>query len=293
MLKLNLQLFAEDEDFVFRGGYNPDEEIQFLGADAVNPLTVDTTEPQEPVVTEPFTTNEVEGTQIAPTTEPYQSPYQQQQPQFSPEMAMIMQQNQMLQQQMAQLQQQMAQPVVNEPQLSVEEQNEKMMEKFYENPSEFFNDLKLQAIEEARKGVDPIIKERQYQNEVQGVANKYGQDFYNSIPQVQQLVNELGEAETERIGLENVYLMARGRSAVAPAPQPQQLVNDPNFLNQYVLNNPQIQQQIIDQYLQGKVSQQPPVVLSNQSGASQPLAQEHKPRSIGEASKLYRKSLGL
>ena len=305
-LRLNLQFFSDGE--VFRGGYNPDEEIYY--PEMTNPLLEQPSgegvsdEPQVPEV-------QPEMQQQQPETTPQQTPtfdfggrivdpndpetikgayedFQNSQRYIQ----QLIQENRNMQQQFQQFQQQFSQPQApQEPEVDLEKQNEQMMERFYENPTQFFKEIKQQAIEEARKEIEPILKERKIQSEIKEVSSKY-QDFQNYIPKMQEIAAELGEQAAEQIGLERIYLMAKGTSTTTQ-PDPQQLIQDPNFLQQYVLNNPQIQQQFLQQYMSQKQQTQPPKVMGNTYGGTQSLASEQRPKSIGEASKLLRKSWGI
>lgn len=311
-LKLDLQFFADDfsddgfeggnieggnEPEVVRGYYNPEEEIEYPTGE--NPLYADGEELEQ----EPFDQYQDE-----------QQDFEQEQQQTDPNqeyMQRLVQENQQMQQQMRQMmmlqqyqqqQQQQFQPQQQfqqapEPEVTPEEQNERLMEKFYENPSEFFNDLKQQAIAEARRDFEPIIQERHIQNEVQSLSQKYGQDFANTVPHMQQLVTELGDAETERLGLERVYLMARGVQAQTAPQQPQmtpeQIFSDQRFINDYIAENPAVQQAVMQRMMGNKQQNQPPRVMGSQFGSSPTLTPEARPKSISEASRMLRKSWGL
>lgn len=307
--KLNLQFFSD----VIRGGYNPDEEIHY--PETNNPLVEEEPsgegapetpdEPQQPEVpevpegTEPPkpSTFDFGGRIVDPNNpETIEGAYQdfQQSQRF---IQQLIQENRNMQQQFQQFQQQYQQsqpPAPKEPEIDIEKQNELMMEKFYDNPTQFFKELQQKAVEEARREFEPIVKERRMQTEIQSVSSKY-QDFQEYVPKMRELVEELGEQTTEQLGLERVYLMAKGQAGLQqpPAPQPEQMLQDPNFLNQYVLNNPQIQQQIVQNYMAQKQQSQPPKVMGNTSGGAQSLASEERPKSIGEASRLLRKSWGI
>lgn len=322
LLRLDLQTFSDDgfegdgfeggvaeggnEPEVVRGFYNPDEEIEYPSGE--NPLWTSNEEQGDEQFDKQF-----EGEQLE--QDPQIEEQQFQQPQADPNqehVQRLIQENQQMQQQMRQMlflqqqqqqfqqpQQQQQQQISQEPELTPEEQNERLMEKFYENPSDFFNELKQQAIQEARQDFEPIIAERRIESEVQGLSQKYGQEFLSTVPQMQQLVTELGDQETERLGLERVYLMARGMQSQQqpqyqePQYTPEQIFQDQSFINDYIAQNPAVQQAVINQYMANKQQSAPPRVMGSQFGASPSLAPEARPKSIGEASKLLRKSWGL
>lgn len=337
-IKMNLQTFAGNEGEggepeVFRYGYNPDEEIEF--PQGLNPL-YEGSEGEEGIEggeggEEPFTTNEPNqidpnqqqvpntfdfGGRIVDPNDPtsIQGAYEdfQNSQRYIQQLINENRQQQMLMQQFVQQQQMQPQqfqqqnqfqqaPVIEEPQLSEEEQNEKLMEKFYENPSQFFKEMKEEAIREARKDVDPFITEKKIEAEVTKMTSQYGEDFIQHIPAMQQLVVQLGDSEVERMGLERVYLMARGMQQPSYQQQPQvqqqpsieQYLQDPQFIQQYIANNPQVQQVVMQQYNQTKQQNQPPFVMGNTSGGARPLANEQKPKSIAEASKLLKQTWNI
>lgn len=309
-LSLNLQFFNENTEIentefesagiiesapasenIVRGGYNPDVEIET--ATMPNPLS-DVEEQVEEV-------NEIQFEDVQ-TYEQQEQPYQQQfqetqQPQIDPYMQQLMFQNQQMQAQILQMQQMMSQQQVQqapvEPELSIEEQNEQLMEQFYENPTQFVKEIEERAYQKAFEQVNPIIKERQIQSEIDALNQKYGQDFQQHIQPMRQLVNELGDQEVERIGLERVYLMAKGMSVnTQPQLNPEQIFSDETFVNEYIAKNPAVQQAVINDYLANKKNNQPPRVMSNDSGASLSLTPEQRPKSIAESSRLLRKSWG-
>lgn len=306
LLKLNLQFFNDGEfesggiiengptENVIRGGYNPEAEIE--APTVPNPLVEEAHTSEQPL--------ELNFEDAQQPQEPYegqfQEPVQPQQPQVDPYLQQMMLQNQQLQAQMMSMQQLMAQqqqtqmPIAEpEPQLSLEEQNEQLMERFYENPTQFIQEIEQRAQARAMEQITPIIKERQIQTEIDGLKNKYGQDFHNYIEPMRNLVTELGDTEVERIGLERVFLMAKGMSVNAqPQVSPDQIFQDQGFVNNYIAQNPQVQQAVINNYLASKQQQQPPKVMGSQSGSAPSLAPEQRPKSIAESSRLLRKSWG-
>lgn len=313
-LRLNIQYFSEGEgDGIVRGGYNPDEEIDFSTIE-----TYTQSNAEEGGEGDPEGGETPPGEDIQPSIEPQQTESQSEQPQdtyldfggrkvnpndpdslkgahedFQQSQRYIQQlinENRQMQQQFQQQQQQYQQPPQQtEPEIDPEKLNEQMMEKFYENPSEFFKELREQAVQEARKDYEPMMKERRLNSEIQSLQGKY-QDFGDNIPHMQKVIEEMGEAEAEQIGLERVYLIAKGmNSQPVQQPSPEELLQNQDFVNQYVVNNPQIQQAVMQQYMSGKQQNQPPKVMGNTFGGTQPLASQNKPRSISDASKMARK----
>lgn len=221
----------------------------------------------------------------------------------------MQEQNQMYQQMIQQYQQMQqqtqapAQPA--EPQGPSPEEmqafSQQYMEKFYDDPvtankmlmeSPFMKDVLNKQVAEAIKPfIEPIQKERKFQTDIQNLEQKYP-DFRDHIEPMQQLLQQnpsLGE-----MGFENVYLMARGQQALqaAPAPSPEQMLNDPNF-RQMIMGNEQIKNEMFTQYMQAKQTdgQIAPPMMGNQPGGSAPSIPEQQPKSIAEASKLFTRFL--
>lgn len=315
-LRLDIQYFSEDgdgeieygsvqsssEESIVQGYYDPNSEIQYPAIE--NPLLSSDEvqdqfeQPEEYEEVPEGQYEEVQGQEQQPDP---RDAYIQQLMMQNRQMMALMQNQQPMQQQVQPpfqqpMQQQFQQPMQpQEPELSPEELNEKMMEEFYENPSQFFKKIQQQAIDEARRDLTPIIQERKITSEVERITQKYGDDFVNTIPEIQTLAVELGDEGVERFGLENVYLMAKGRMAMnqpyqQQAQQQQTLTAEEIFQNTDFVNhlaqNPLVQQAAMQQYLAGKQQQQPPRVMSNQAGSTPTFAPETRPKSISEATKL-------
>lgn len=310
LLKLPIQFFGDDE--VFRGGYNPEEEIS--QPEIPNPLSEEETPEEQPPVEdnvpegnpegEPDETQYLDfgGRKVNPNDpEAVKGAYNDYQ-NAQRYITQLTQQNEQLMSQMNQFQQmQQQQPQdfnnmqqqaqAEQPQKSPEEINEELMEKFYDNPKGFFDDMQRQAVEQAQNQIkeqyEPMMKEQRIQKEINEVQSKYS-DFEQNVPHMQQVIERIGNEEAERIGLENVYLMAKGHSSTQAQPTPDDLLQDESFIEK-IMSNESIRNKIIGQYANNKTQQQPPRVMSNQSGSTQPLSSENRPRSVAEASKMAMK----
>jgi hypothetical protein len=112
------------------------------------------------------------------------------------------------------------------------------------------------------------------------------QDVIRQMPQLEQL------------GAEAVYQAAK---AFTPAQQaapvqssPESLLADPNFVSQ-ILQNEQITQQVVNQYLQTRqqTNNAVPNVMANQPGGSIPQTPQEKPKSLRDGTKLLQNFLGI
>lgn len=301
LLKLDLQKHADDE--VIRGGYIPDDEP--VGE---NPLLVDDSveEAGETLETESIE-GQMEGTE-QPTDQPpvfdfagrqvnpndpdsirgLHEDWTQQQ-RYIQQIQLERQQMQQQLFQMAQAQQQLFQQ--QQPQQPQEEafDTDAFLEKFYENPNEAIGSITQKAVEQAvgqlRQEYEPIVKERKYQEQISSVASKY-QDFQQFVPQISEMVAQMGEEEANRIGLENIYFMARGRT---PQPDPRQFLNDPNFVKEHVMNNEQIKNELYNEFMRNRQSNQPKApVMGNNYGGTPSFANQNAPKSLEEAGRLAR-----
>ena len=148
-------------------------------------------------------------------------------------------------------------------------------------------------------------------------------DYRQMLPVMQEVVNRFPHLAQQIVDnptsevFESVYWMAKGTSGitkddptspeqqipqqpvpvqnaqpVAPTSQPvtaEQLLADPNFIKQ-IIANPQIQQSIISNYVNGvnNGQSQMPVMIGNQPGGQAPSAPDFQPKNIREAGKAFR-----
>lgn len=165
------------------------------------------------------------------------------------------------------------------------------MEQFYDDPKGAIEGL-LDGMfqQKVQPVIEPMQKERAWNDEVQGLQSKY-EDFGSMIGPMQQLLQDMPQLAQH--GLESVYQLAK-RSAPAPQPTPEQLLNDPAFREQ-ALAHPEVYQQAVSRYVNERqqMNQQIPVVMGNQPGGQIPSAPETRPKDIRGGSKAWLQSLGL
>jgi hypothetical protein len=286
LLKLDIQTFSSDE--VIQGGYVPEEREP-----VANPLLEEEPEMVEPVEETPAEEPQVElfdfsGRKVSPSdAEALKGLHEDWQNSQRYIQQLQQERQQLMEYQQSLMQQQ--QPKVEEPQVNEEELNEKLMEEFYENPSQFFSKLKQEALAEVKKEFEPMQKQQRYQREIQEVSTKH-QDFNQLVPQIQEVIQQVGEDRAEELGLENLYYMAKGR---IQQPNPQELFNDVNFVKQQVMSNEQLKNELLKEFMQNRQQSQPkaPVMGSNQGG-TQSYTPQVRPRSIEEATRMARQFYG-
>lgn len=181
-----------------------------------------------------------------------------------------------------------------QPELStnVEEWNEDTWQQFYDKPQNIIGNLVQQEIQKfASEKLDPILQERQWNNEIQTMFDNHA-DFDQYIGTVQELVTNYPDRYADRPGgLEEAYYRAK---ATANDVNPAQLAQDPQFLQQYVYNNPQVQQQVVGQYFQQKqqTNAQIPTTMGRGAGGFTPQTPDASPTTLKEASRGFLKQLG-
>ena len=187
-----------------------------------------------------------------------------------------------------------AQPEPQTISSNVEEWNEDTWQQFYDKPQDIIGNIVNQAIQQfANEKLDPILHERQWNNEIQTMYNKYP-DFDQYIPDVQALVEAMPERYADREGgLEEAYFRAKVEKGMTT--NPAQLAQDPQFIQQYVMNNPQVQGQVVQQYLQQKqqTNAQLPTSMGRGAGGFTPQTPDASPQTLKEASRQFLKNLGV
>lgn len=172
----------------------------------------------------------------------------------------------------------------------IEQMKTDFMEQFYDNPMTALETMLNSLFEKkVQPIIEPISKEREWNDQVQTLSQKYP-DFQDMVGPMQELLQEMPDLAQH--GLEKVFQIAKRSQSAQPTPE--QLMNDPQFLQQ-VMQKPEVQKQILSQYAQDKQAsyQQAPMVMGGQPGGQAPSAPENRPTDIRSATKAFRKSLGL
>lgn len=185
------------------------------------------------------------------------------------------------------------QPQAPEVSSNVAEWTEETWQEFYDKPQDIIGKLVQSEIQKfAADKLDPILQERQWSGEIQSMYDQF-QDFDTYVGDIQALVDQFPDQYAQPGGLENAYYRAKALSVGST--NPAQLAQDPQFLNQYVVNNPQVQNQVVGNYLQGKqqVNAQLPNNMGRGTGGMTPQSPEASPTTLREASRQFLKNLGV
>lgn len=189
-------------------------------------------------------------------------------------------------------QMQAQQPIQSEPQggpseEDLEQMKSDFMEKFYDNPKTaieaMFDQLFQQKVQPV---IEPISKEREWNEQVSGLQQKYP-DFQTMIGPMQQLIEEMPELAQH--GLESVYHFAK-RAQPAQAPTPEQLLSDPNFL-QEMMQNQDVKTQVLSKWMQEKQGQPAPTIMGG--GGQFTTATDPSPKDLRTGSAAFKRYLGL
>lgn len=210
------------------------------------------------------------------------------------ELAQQAQQSQATQAAMDQMKQQMNNVVnpqqAQQNQSTPEQDNEKFMNNFYENPTQSIQQMVQQMIE---KSVMPQLQpmQQQYQQQQQKAQwdNAVSQ-FAQNTPDLEQFKSAMANVLQKDPTLNNhpdpmqalniAYNMAKGQQYQ----DPNTLLQNQDFVNNNIMNNQDIKNQIIQQYLQDmKQNNQAPVVISGQANGATPVVPENKPQNMQEA----------
>jgi len=112
-------------------------------------------------------------------------------------------------------------------------------------------------------------------------------DFDQLAPAISQVLDQ----HPEIANLENAYEIAYRMVKANMARPVGELLQDP-AVRQQILNDPSIRNEIIAAYTQGIAQNKPPVVIGSQPGGTPPAAPPESPKSIREAGKAFRASMG-
>ena len=195
----------------------------------------------------------------------------------------------------------LAQPEISPEQVA--EFNQKWLDTFYEKGPLAVLDLINNALPNMMKPfmekIEPVLQRDAYNQQVESyntqiktMSEKYP-DFGQIIPDIQAVVQENPHLENMPNGLEIAYGMAKGRQADALKAQirtPEQMLADPDF-KKLIMSNPEIVNEIRKGYAQDIAKGAPPVVIGANPGGIPPATPGERPRSAGEAGKLFARSL--
>jgi len=165
-----------------------------------------------------------------------------------------------------------------------EEDPSEFMELFYTNPKEALR----QVIEETvTPQIQPIVQRIDMEDRSTEFMNKLAafEQEHPDLPeyseQMAEIMRENPELRDHPNGIEIMYNMAKGMNATVQ--DPKELLNDEEFLSQYVLSNDDIKKQIIEEYLQQVQEGAPPATIGSQPAGSTAMTPPKRPKNLQEA----------
>lgn len=204
----------------------------------------------------------------------------------------------------------------------IEEENLVIAEELMNNPlaaiEKIRSQIKDQIMKDVAKDVEglksqvtPIIekgKRDEYQSKVNSVAQEFanGVDFagnrlhpYTEKEEVRtamaEFLTKFPDLQTSSEGFDMAYKYAIGETnsyGSSQAIDPQTLLSDDAFMKQAALN-PKIIELAKNQYLSSIKNGNPPPIMGNAIGNTPAALPENKPKNITEATKSFKKMLGL
>jgi predicted DNA-binding protein YlxM (UPF0122 family)/predicted RNA-binding protein YlqC (UPF0109 family) len=196
-----------------------------------------------------------------------------------------------------------------------EDQKEALLDKYYNDPlgiqAEIAKTMEERinaTIEQALKPFAPIIENYQRQqsmNEYQRQMNEYQRqmnefieaghsDFQEYQPAMMEIANKLGEKVFSLPNpIETLYWIAKGQGAgqVQKPPTLEEMLANQET-KEKIVGDQGIKNEVLKNYAQ-EVAQKktPPVVIGSQAGTSTPATPGERPRSVREASSMFRRFL--
>lgn len=160
------------------------------------------------------------------------------------------------------------------------------LEKAYVNLEKEFT-KKCQALKDLKQRVGDNAEEKpsapQYMQE--GWVDKV-QNFFEQNPTAKQFANEISKViSSDKVlaSSENSLELAYEKVKASKFKTNDELVNDQNFVDGYILTNPAIKEKIIGDYLSKIVSNKGVPLMSNYGGGNVMVTPKNKPSSIKEA----------
>jgi len=176
--------------------------------------------------------------------------------------------------------------------VSILEDDEALAEMLYSNPAKVIQLLREEARREAQTAVQPLI-ERDAQAQAEQAWRETVDAFAATHPDYQDWSESMSQFIMENPQLRNLpnvleiaYNAVRGQAYVppAPAPDPATYLQDQEFVKNHILTNPDIKNQIIQQYLTELANGGQPLSIGQvQAGGSILATPPKQPRTIEEA----------
>lgn len=186
--------------------------------------------------------------------------------------------------------------------------NQKLLDKFYENPQEVLEEIKKKAIEDATKNAETkaqeIIKkhdeqlQQQYQDRQKW--EKKADDFTKNHPEYKdyytdmvQIIKDYNLRGRDDAFEKALTIAKANKLETNPPAKPQtfdEMLKDQNNIN-LLLQNKDIKSKFVQAYLQEVAKGQPPVTVSTSTGQAPVTPPAEKPKTFEEAKRQFLSSL--
>jgi hypothetical protein len=191
-----------------------------------------------------------------------------------------------------------------ETQEDIDERNNALIDELMSNPLAVIQRIQEDAAKAAREQISPILAEREQQRQekvwVEAASNFASQVDANGQllrPDFGDLADDIARAYQVIPGLQNnpnsleiAYNYAKGtRQSTQPTAaqlDPSVLAKDQNFLNNYILNNPEIKNKLLTQHVNDLRSSSPPTLMGS-GGAPAIVPPTTRPQNSKEAKNMF------
>lgn len=112
----------------------------------------------------------------------------------------------------------------------------------------------------------------------------------DALSNLQEIKDEILQ-NRELIDFENGIKIAYRLACEKRKKEPAEIVNDPNFVQQFVLSNDQIKAQVVDEYIKSLSSQSAPKLISGEANSLAVSPNENVPKTLSDANKIFIKML--
>ena len=158
-----------------------------------------------------------------------------------------------------------------------------------ENKSEDnINNNQTEALDTLKLTQEKYEKSMNWKRKVDGFFSRHadGRDYSLEMGKILKSNPELRSSEN---GLELAYNLAKSKGLKKPA----ELIEDPNFISQYIMNNEKIKSEIIKDYLNNiKSNSDAPRIIKSNTNTVYASASPRQPKTIEDAARIVSKMFG-
>ena len=168
--------------------------------------------------------------------------------------------------------------------------SESLTELLYSDPAKVIQMILDRSKQQTDSSLAPINQEREEQarqNDWRGRVDAFQSTHPDTVEwsaDMSQILTENPQLRDQENGLEIAYNAARGQKYAPPQQvDPTSYLKDENFVNQNIINNPEIKNRVIRQYLSELQNGGTPVTIGGQAAGNSPMSPKSRPQSFDEA----------